>query len=53
MAVLDPETKRKQKKLSQDAKKEMESEKKFSSLVKNYVQNIKSNDKIAKKWFET
>ena len=45
--------KRKQKKLSQDAKKEMESEKKFSSLVKNYVQNIKSNDKIAKKWFET
>ena len=45
--------KRKQKKMSQDAQKEMANEKKFSSLVNNYVQNIKNNEKVAKKWFET
>merc|ERR1711992_465527 len=45
--------KRKQKKMSRDAQKEMDDEKKFSSLVNNYVKNIRSNEKVAKKWFET
>ena len=45
--------KRKQKKVSRDAQKEMDNEKKFTSLVNNYVKNIRSNEKVAKKWFET
>ena len=45
--------KRKQKKLSNDAKKEVESEKKFSSLVNQYRSNVKQNETVVKKWFDS
>ena len=45
--------KRKQKKLSSDAKKEVESEKKFSNLVNQYRSNIKQNETVVKKWFDS
>merc|ERR1712243_442620 len=45
--------KRKQKKLSNNAKKEFESEKKFNSLVNQYRSNIKQNDHVVKKWFDS
>merc|ERR1712029_879036 len=44
---------KKQKRISKEAQKEQESEKKFSSLVNQYVKNINSNQSVAKKWFET
>jgi len=44
--------KRKLKKLSSEAKKDFESEKKFSSLVTQYRSNIKQNEKVVKKWFD-
>lgn len=44
--------KRKQKKLSKDAQKELESEKKFSSLVNQYRNNVKQNQTVVKKWFD-
>merc|ERR1712029_356753 len=43
---------RKQKRLTKEAQKEKDSEKKFSSLVNQYVSNIRSNEKVAKKWFD-
>jgi len=52
-AKTEKKKQKKQKKMSRDAQKEVDNEKKFTSLVKSYVKNIKSNDKIAKKWFET
>jgi len=45
--------KRKQKKLSNNAKKEFESEKKFNSLVNQYRSNVKQNDHVVKKWFDS
>jgi len=45
--------KRKQKQLSNNAKKEFESEKKFNSLVNQYRSNIKQNDHVVKKWFDS
>jgi len=45
--------KRKQKKVSNDAKKEFESEKKFSSLVNQYRSNVKQNETVVKKWFDS
>jgi len=52
-AKTSKKEKRKQKKLSNDAKKEIESEKKFSSLVTQYRNNIKQNETIRKKWFDS
>lgn len=52
-AKTSKKEKRKQKKLSSDAKKEVESEKKFSSLVTQYRNNIKQNETIKKKWFDS
>merc|ERR1712192_285536 len=53
MAKTSKKEKRKQKKLSNDAKKEAESEKRFSSLVTQHRNNIKQNETIRKKWFDS
>jgi len=45
--------KRKQKKLTNTARKELESEKKFTTLVNQYRNNIQQNEKVVKKWFES
>jgi len=45
--------KRKQKQVSNNARKELESEKKFNNLVNQYRNNVKQNDHVVKKWFES
>merc|ERR1712179_152856 len=44
--------KRKHKKLSKEALKEQESEKKFSSMISQYKSTLTNNTEIRKKWFE-
>lgn len=44
--------KRKNKKLSKEALKEQESEKKFSSMISQYKSTLANNTEIRKKWFE-
>jgi len=44
--------KRKNKKLSKEALKEQESEKKFSSMISQYKSSLANNTEIRKKWFE-
>jgi len=53
VAKQSKKEKRKQKKLSNEAKKEFESEKKFSNLVNQYRSNIKQNEQVVKKWFDS
>merc|ERR1712130_317980 len=44
--------KKKQKKVSSEALKEKESEKKFASLVGQYKSTLQNNSEVRKKWFE-